>query len=318
MHLWEEAATIEIFGVSVYRFGFFIALGMIAAAVVIGFLSWAKRCSKGTTPLLLLLSIVLGALFSRLGFCLMNQELGKMMPISSWFNITGGGWSMVGLVGGTMLAAWLAGKITGQKAGITLDIAACAIPVFMALERIGEDCIEEFDYSRALDSGFLNGTFLTFSDEYGATYLATNRLATIVMLVIFVLLMADMIRNKRDGDTCIMFLMFFGACSVILESLRYDRFLSITFVGLQQVLSAVMLLIGILAAAKRNRKKNRGLATAAIVSVFMAAGIGIGLEFALDRTNMNKILIYVIFIVVISVPVVLGMMLRDRRSADNV
>ncbi len=316
MNLWDEAEKINILGLEVYRYGFFVALGMIAAAAVIGFLCYAKTCKKGTAPVLLLLSILFGTVFSRLGFCLMNQELGFMMPVSSWFNITGGGWSMIGLVGGVMLAGWIAGKVTGQHAGITLDIAACALPLFLALERIGEDCIPDFNYSRALDSTFLNNTFLTFSDEYGACYLATRRLAAIVMVILFIILLIDLMHLKRDGNTCLEFLMIFGAASIILESLRYDRFLSITFVGLEQVLSAVILFIGVTIPAVRCGKKAKGLAVAAPLSVLLAAGIGVALEFALDRTSFNKILIYVVFVLVITVPVILGMKLRKLQGRE--
>ena len=313
MRLWEEAEKISVFGVELYRFGFFVALGMAAAAAVIAMLSWLKRCEKGTAPLLTLLSLVLGAFFSRLGFCLLNQELGHMMPLRSWGMITGGGWSMVGVVGGTMLAAWAAARLTRQRSGKLLDMAACALPAFLALERIGEDRIPDFDYSRVLDSTFLNDTFLTFSD-YDGYYLATCRLAALLMPVLFLILIADMIRNKRDGDTCLLFLLLFGAVTVLLESLRYDRFLSISFVGLEQILAAVMMLIAIAVLAKRGWKRSRGLAISALIAMFAAAGIAIGLEFALDRTNMNKLLIYTIYVLVMFTPAVLALLLRKKAD----
>lgn len=314
MNLWDEAEKISLLGLDIYRFGFFVALGMAAAAAVIAFLNWAKRCERGTAPLLMFLSLVLGGVCSRLGFCLMNQEIGEMMPVSSWLAITGGGWSMMTLVGGVMLAAWITAKITRQKAGQMLDIAACALPVFMVLERIGEECIPDFDYSRPLETALLKDTFLSFSDLYEAQYLATWRLAAIVMAALFVILMIDQIRSPRHGDTCLLFLLLFGAASVILESLRYDRFLSITFVGLEQVIAAVMLFIGVAVLAARNRKHRKRLALAALISVAAAVGIAIGLEFALDRTTVNKILIYAVFILVIFTPAVLGMILRKQRS----
>ena len=313
MQLWEEAEKISVFGVEMYRFGFFAALGMAAAVAVMAMLSWLKRCEKGTAPLLSLMSLVMGALFSRLGFCLLNQELGHMMPLRSWGMITGGGWSMVGVVGGTLLAAWTAALLTRQRKGKLLDMAACALPVFLALERIGEDRIPDFDYSRVLESTFLNDTFLTFSD-YDGYYLATCRLAALLMPVIFLILIWDMIRNKRDGDTCLLFLLLFGAVTVLLESLRYDRFLSISFVGLEQILAAVMMFIAIAVLAKRGWKRCRGLALASLISVFAAVGIAVGLEFALDRTNMNKLLIYTIYVLVMFTPVVLSLLLRKKAD----
>ena len=313
MNLWDEAEKIALPGLEVYRFGFYVALGMAAAAAVISFLSWAKRCNRGTAPMLLFLSLILGGVCSRLGFCLMNQEIGEVMPVNSWFRITGGGWSMMTLIGGVMLAAWITAKITRQKAGQMLDIAACALPAFMALERIGEGCIPDFDYSRPLETALLKDSFLSFSDLYDTQYLLTSRLAAIVMAALFVILLADQIRSSRHGDTCLMFLLCFGAASVILESLRYDRFLSITFVGLEQVIAAVMLFIGVAVLAARNLKHRKRLAVAALISVAAAVGISVGLEFALDRTTVNKILIYAVFILVIFTPAVLGMILRKPR-----
>ena len=167
------------------------------------------------------------------------------MPLGSWLNLAGGGWSMMGLIGGVLLAAWLTARLTRQKPGMLWDISACALPVFMAMERAGEECVPEFDYSRTLMSSFLNGTFLAFEDADGF-HLATWRLAAIVMLVLFLVLVWDLIRSPRHGNTCLLFLLLFGACSVLLESLRYDRFLSITFVGLQHVMAALYLASGVL------------------------------------------------------------------------
>ncbi len=317
MNLWEEAEKISLLGVEAYRYGFFVALGMIAAAAVIGFLSYAKKCEKGTAPLLLFLSIIMGGLISRIGFCLLNQELGFMMPLKSWFNITGGGWSMVGLVGGVMLAGWTTGKLTKQHAGVTLDIVACALPIFLALERIGEDCIPDFNYSRELESTFLNNTFLVVSNGNDTFRLATRRLTAIIMVILFIILIIDLMHLKRDGNTCLLFLMLFGAATVILESLRYDRFLRITFVGLEQILAAVMLFLGILPCALRNMKERKGLAVIAIISVFLAAGFGVGLEFALDRSNISRLLIYAVFLLVMIMPVALGLKLR-REDAKRI
>ena len=309
MNLYEEAEKFRIFGFEGYRYGFFVMLGMMAAAAAITFLCWAKRCERGTAPLIVFLSLLTGGLFGRIGFCLMNRELGAMMPLPSWLKITGGGWSMSGLVIGVLLAGWAASLITKQKAGKLLDISVCALPLFMTLERAGEGSIPEFDYSRELSTDFLKGTFLSFSDDYGF-YLATWKLASIVMLILFPILIRDVIRSKKDGDTCLLFLLLFGSCSVILESLRYDRFLSISFVGLEQVLAAVFLAAGVILAALKAEEQRNTLRAAAIISVLLAVAIAVGLEFALDRTTFSKIVIYAAYILVMAVPAALGLMLR--------
>lgn len=315
MPLYEEAAKISLAGLEIYRFGFFAMLGMLAAAAVTGFLCWAKRTRKGTGPLLLLTSLVLGGLFSRIGFCLMDlEELGTFFPLKYWIRFTGGGWSMMGLVGGVMLAGWVTAKITRQKAGLILDISACALPAFMALERAGEGGVPDFDFSRRLSGTFLNGSFLTFSD-YDGSYLATWKLTAIVAAVLVLVLIWDLTRSRKDGDTCILFLLLFGGCSVLLESLRYDQFLTVhSFVGLQHVLAAVILAIGLLILYFRADRRQKKLGLAGVISVFAAAAIAVGLEFALDRTTFNKLLIYIAYLAVMAVPVTLGILLRSREK----
>lgn len=315
MPLYEEAAKISLAGLEIYRFGFFAMLGMLAAAAVTGFLCWAKRTRKGTGPLLLLASLLLGGLFSRIGFCLMDlEELGTFFPLKYWIRFTGGGWSMMGLVGGVMLAGWVTAKITRQKAGLILDISACALPAFMALERAGEGGVPDFDFSRRLSGTFLNGSFLTFSD-YDGSYLATWKLTAIVAAVLVLVLIWDLTRSRKDGDTCILFLLLFGGCSVLLESLRYDQFLTVhSFVGLQHVLAAVILAIGLLILYFRADRRQKKLGLAGVISIFAAAAIAIGLEFALDRTTFNKLLIYIAYLAVMAVPVTLGILLRSREK----
>ena len=217
---------------------------------------------------------------------------------------------MMGLVAGVLLAAWLTARITRQQAGLMWDMAACALPLFMALERAGEGCVPEFDYSRPLMTEFLNNSFLTYSEADGF-HLMTWKLAAIVMLALFPILIWDMTRaRRRDGDTCLLFLMLFGACSVILESLRYDRFLSVTFVGLEHVMAAVYLAAGVILLAWRAKQPQRKLAVASVCCVLAAVGIAVGLEFALDRTGFNALIIYLGYMLIMAVPVALGCRLR--------
>ena len=220
---------------------------------------------------------------------------------------------MMPLVGGVLLAAWISAKITGQKPGMLLDMAACGLPGFMALERVGENCIPDFDYSRPLESTFLNGTFLAY-EEFGSWYLATCRLAAIVMLILYAVMMWDMIRAKKDGDTCLLFLLLFGGGSVLLESLRYDSFLSLHFIGLEHVLAAIILAAGVFILAGRSWRLRKKLSLAAMISVVISIAAAVGIEFALDRTDISRVLLYAVYLAVMAVPVVLGIVLRKDRQ----
>ncbi len=274
---YEEAARITLAGgIEVYRFGLFVLLGTAAAAAVAGFLCWAKRTRKGTAPMLVLLSMLLGGACSRIAFCLMDlEEVGTFFPLKYWLRLTGGGWSMMGLIAGVLLAARLTAALTRQKAGLLMDIAACALPGFMLAERLGEGGVPEFDYSRRLSTALLNNTFLTFSD-YDGWYLATWKLAAIVMGILIPVLILDLARSRRDGDTCLLFLLLFGGCSVLLESLRYDHFLTVhSFVGLQHVLAAVILAAGVYTLCARTADRKARLLPGALGGAVFAAALSL-------------------------------------------
>lgn len=76
-------------------------------------------------------------------------------------------------------------------------------------------------------------------------------------------------------------------------------------------MAAVYLGIGVIILAARAGKRQKKLGMVAVVSVFLAAGIAIGLEFALDRTGIHALLLYGIYLLVMAVPVALGIRLRS-------
>lgn len=311
MGLSEETVCFEIAGVPVYAFGLCCAAGALAGLVVILLLSRKTACPKGTGVLTAFFGILFGFVFGRLGFCLMNQELGAVMPLWSWVRIDCGGFSMMGVIVGGIIAALLSSSIAHIKPGRILDFISCALLAFAVIERFGERFVADFDMSRPLESTFLKGTFLYFEGEYDA-YLATYYLQSFAALILLVVMIIDGNRNGWRGETFILFLILYGAALAILESLRYDRHLSITFVGLQHVLAAVMMAAGVFTAAIRCWKSERGLAIAAVAAMVITAGGSIALEFAIDRTNFNRIVIYVIMLALLSVPSALGIIIRGR------
>jgi len=311
MNLLEEAVIIEVFGVKVYAFGLYVMLGTICSMITLGLLAKAFQMKPGTAPLAALLAMVIGIICSRLTFCLLNQELGQMTPVSFWPQLAGGGWSMFGLIGGVFLGGWAASRIMKEKTAKVLDILSVSLLPTVVAERIAENRIEDFDISRALDSPLLANSFLAVGEDEPC--LATYYVAAAAALVLFVILLFRISRQKAEGDTVIAFLLLFGAGAIVLESLRYDRFLSISFVGLQQILAAVMLAVGVVLAFVRGRKRKPRLAIAALFSVPLMIGIVLGLEFALDRTTWNKMLLYAIMILTVAAPALMGLRLLNRE-----
>lgn len=307
MNLLEEAVIIDVFGVKVYAFGLYVMLGTICSMITLGMLAKPFRLKPGTAPLTALLAMVCGIICSRLTFCLLNQELGQMTPVSFWPQIAGGGWSMFGMIGGVFLAGWAASRIMKESTAGILDILSVSVLPVIIAERLAENRIEDFDISRPIDSGLLAGSFLAVGEDEPC--LATYYIAAAAALVLFVFLLIRICRERKAGDTVTAFLLLFGAVTVVTESLRYDRFLSISFVGLQQIMAAVMLAAGVGIAFARGKKRQPRLAAAAMLSLILMVGIVLGLEFALDRTTWNKLLIYAIMILTVAAPAVMGLKL---------
>ena len=312
MSLLEEAVIIEVFGVKVYAFGLYVMLGAICSMITLGLLTRSFRLKPGTASVSALLAMVFGIVCSRLTFCLLNQELGRLTPVSFWPQLAGGGWSMFGLIGGVFLGGWIASRLMKEKTARIMDIISVSVLPVVIAERFAENRIEDFDISRALDSELLANSFLAVGEDEPC--LATYYLAAAAALVLFVILLIRIQKSRDEGNTAIAFLLLFGAGAIVLESLRYDRFLSISFVGLQQIAAALMLAIGVFLAWKRERKSKPGLALAALISLPLMVGIVLGIEFALDRTVWNKMLLYAIMILTVAVPAVLGLRLLNNAK----
>ena len=316
MNLIEEAVIIEVFGIRMYAFGAYVALGVLFAVLSLCVTGRCFSFKKGTALLTACLSILSGFLCSRATFCLLNRELGHMTPLSFWPQVSGGGFSMFGLIGGVMAGGFVSARIMREDAGRVLDAVCLAVLPMIAAERLGESRIEDFDISRPLDTPLFSRSFLAVGEDEPC--LATYYVAAAVAVILFVVLAVRMTRKNKGGNLTIAFLLLFGAASIITESLRYDRFLSVSFVGLQQIAAAMTLGLGVVLAVKYGNRPKSILVVAALISLPVMVLAVIGLEFALDRTTWNKLLIYAGMIISVAVPAALGLRLLNKKDEGNV
>ena len=309
----EDAVKNFFLGVEVYTFGLYAALGMALAMILLALLLRRAKWRKGTAALAGCLAIGLGFLLSRLFFGLMDQNLGQAMPLWAMLRFNSGGYSMTGALLGACMGAIAAARLTKQSAPRLLDFLAPPLLLFVACERLGEGFIEDFGISRSLTDTLLQGTFLAVKGDYSwrlCTYLVESFAALVLCLV----LLRDLAGNRRAGDTFLLFLLLYGACQVLMESLRYDQHMTVkAFVKLQQIIAMMFLGAGVIALAIRRWKERRGLALIALISVAVAVGLGVAIEFMIDRTQISHYILYLAFAIVLAVPVWLG--IRLRREA---
>ena len=312
MGLWEDAPKVFFLGVQVYAFGLYAALGAAAALIALALLIRRSKMKAGTAPLTGVLALICGFAVSRLLFCGLDRNLGGAVPLSGVLMVTGGGYSMMGAILGASIGALLSAKLTKQSAAKLLDCLAPALLLFIACERLGEGYVDDFGVSRPLVGELLKGSFLAVEGEYDWR-LATYLLESFIALILAVVTIRDLGHARRAGDTYLLFLLLFGASQVIMESLRFDQHMHLSFVGMQQVIALLLLIAAVAVLAIRRWKEQRKLAALAVSVLPLVAAIGVGLEFAIDRTRINRYLIYLAFALVLSVPVYLGLRLRKGK-----
>ena len=314
MYLWEEADYISFRGLQVYTYGLACALGAAVMMALLAYLARRKKLAQGAAVLTGVCAMVLGAFFSKLFFALFSFNvdapfLGKMHPAL----FSGGGYSMFGALCGGFVGAFLAGKILKEKVLGYLDVFAAASLGFVFFARLGEMLYPEFagfGVSRPLIYEFTAAWPIAVSDGT-ESYLATYLLEAFAALVLLVILLLDLGKQNRAGNTFVLFLLLFGAFQIILESLRYDRHMSYSFVRMQQVLSILTLLGGLLLASWRG-KKSHGRMWLLAGMMLLISGVGVGLEFAIDRTEINRYVLYAVYVLVVAAPMYLGIRLRKE------
>ncbi len=298
---------IEHIETDIHIWGIYCAVGALCALAAIAIYCASRNMKKGSASVLGLFSIICSAVFSRALFCIYTTLTSTRMPLAAWFQTGDGGWTMTGMIGGALLAAYISARTTGEKPLRMLDAVSVALPLLMMAERLGEGRLDEmFNYNHLLFKGKLDQGFLTVLDEETGKYIiATYRIDAILCMILFIVLAVGMLSGKRrDGDLWVRFMTLAGAGCVLGESLRTDEFLVYSFVRIEQVLGALLLLGGVIAAGKQAGKSGRKLYATALINMALTVAECIGIEFVVDRTQMDRGIMAGIMTAALSIPAI--------------
>lgn len=311
----DEAAYFLLGNIKIYYYGLHIALGALAAVIVLALCCRARRMPAGAALLYAVLAMPLGVACSRVLFCLLDGRFRGIFSLRVMLCFWGGGHSMVGALLGAALAAVIAAKILAVPARRMLDMMAPALLVFIASARVGEQYTEMLGRSRALVSEVWRQGWLVTGDEY-ALYLKTYVLEALCALILAVTLLPGLLHGKRDGDTLLSAMLLFGCTQVLWESLRFDAHMRESFVSLQMLLYAVMFAAALLIFARRYAKRlGHGWPVwLALGVIALVAGGVIGLEFMIDRSGISRFLLYVPYVLLLALPAVCGFVFKKRSN----
>ena len=312
--MYTQAATFVILGQSVYIYGLFLSVACLLAGSLL-LMKTRKTTSrqKNAAALTCLLSPMLGLFFARLVYVAAEVNFAPFLSFQNAVNLRLGGLSMYGALIGAVLGALISARLGGLKKAEWLDMITPSLFLFIAVARLGEQ-YTTLGISRPLVTGVLDHTFLAVRDEFDAylrTYLLENAAAIILCAACFVYNK----KQRRAGDVFLFGALLFGASQTLFESLRFDAHIRFSFIGLHQVLSAALFSGVMISLAVRliKQKTHQRLAIISLSLILPVLGAIIGIEFMIDRSQVNKWLSYAIYAAVLLIPCCLGLSMLKRE-----
>ena len=116
-------------------------------------------------------------------------------------------------------------------------------------------------------------------------------------------------RERRPGDVLLKGMLLFGCTQVLWESLRFDSHMRFSFISMQMGIAALLFAIPLIIFAARCGKKP--LIITVIVIALVVGGV-VGIELMIDRTDVSNVLLYAAYVILLSVPVILGFCWKRR------
>lgn len=288
----------------------------VALAAAIALLWLGKRIGADACLRFSMLAVPLGFIGARLFFCLVNAgfvfaQYGALFPLRVWQ----GGFAMFGGIGGVALAAKLSAKRVGMTTPKLLDAVCAPGMLFIGIERLLERFSGEGhgDYAEQV---FLQRFPFSVQNVWGEWYLSVFLLeALAAFIILFILIRYE---PKRDGNRALLMMILFGASQTLLESLRRDEFLRWGFVRVSQLAALALLVISLAILSVRTLRANgkRLHVTLSWLGAFLCAGVGIAMEFAVDKSPLPNLACYGIMGLAIAgiAAIALRLLFKDNKT----
>ena len=280
-----------------YTWGAVIAAAALVSLLLMHGIGKKRGLKAGATAVFGVLAIPLCVLAGRAGYYLFNLNHLQVLGIP-FLDMRNGGLMLYSAMAGGLLAAFLAGRITGTSFAKVADCAAAPAALMIAAGRFAEyltgagygfPVYDWFDIENTYGRSFIaweepeilcRFPFAVQDGFYGDWVFAINFLEGLAALAFLVILLRT--KTRREGGAAVLLLMMYAACQVVFESMREDEVLKLNFMKVSQLLSALVLL-GALILCLRRAKSGRRTASARIALLFLFALIATAMEFALEQ-----------------------------------
>jgi phosphatidylglycerol:prolipoprotein diacylglycerol transferase len=313
--MYEDALAFPLFGTQIYAYGLAVMLGCWLGLGLLIFMSRRQPQEKKAAAYAGVLMIPLGFILARLMYCLLDPAFAPLLSVRNILDIRTGGYAMYGALIGAAAAVLIGARLAGVRTNRMLDLLSPALLAFLVPARLGEG-FTALGISRPLTTDWLAGSFLAMQDDYDA-YLRTYLLEALIAALLLFILLRFLSSKPKDGQTFMFFCLLYGITQTLMESLRYDGHLRYSFIGVQQVLSAALFSIALAVMAARLLKKTQGshhlLPILSLALIPLILGAIIGVEFLVDRSELGKLFSYGLYVLVLSVPAALGLLMLKQE-----
>lgn len=299
------ASSFTLLGITIYWYGLYLMIGTLFTLTI--FLVTAKNNALYEKALPIAACMLpLALVFSRLLYCLSDSSFAAIANLSNAFRLSTGGLSMFGAIFGMFLAIYIITARQKENRARLLDCFSPSLMWFIFFERLGER-FTALGISRPLVTGLLDNTIFAFRDTYDV-YLKTWLLEAACALALFIILYRMLRRTHNDGDVFIHGMLLFGMTQVLFESLRYDGHMRFSFVGVQQILAVLIYGIAVIIMCKRANKVRPSSKLPFVTVLLLAIAIvgGLGIEFLIDRSAINKAILYALYALLLLIPAYLS------------
>ncbi|MDD4079850.1 MAG: prolipoprotein diacylglyceryl transferase [Eubacteriales bacterium] len=312
--MYPDTLAFPFLGTEIYAYGLCLLAGTFLGLGILYRLS-RKRNLMPAAALTGFLALPLGLILARLLFVFGDPIFRPYLSFANIFNLRTGGFAMYGALAGAVLGALFSARANRVKAARVLDILAPALMAFLIPARLGEG-FTVLGISRPLTTPWIAGSFLARREPFEA-YLRTYALEAFVALVLLIILLFALKRYRRPGNVFLMGCLLYSITQTLMESLRFDGHLRLSFVGIQQVLSAVLFSAALIVLAVRALKKPGGKALPVLSLILLPLIIAgaIAVEFMIDRSPIGKLPAYGLYLLLLAIPLGLGMLLFRREGA---
>lgn len=288
--------------VVIYGWGLAAALGALLAYALLMRCTRRAGLGKSMAQRLMLWAMPLGLLFARLVYCLVRYEQVFYDPLEGCFlglmpliHIDQGGLSIMGMLLGVFLAAFVVSKLAGQPFSALADAMALPLALFCAIALMGQILGGE-GYGGDVAEPRWQFFPIAVQNVFGEWSVAVFMLQGLATLLIGGLLILLGKGPRKPGDMALYFLIFFCAAQVFFESLRRDNYLRLEangFIRVTQVMAMTVLLAVVVLLTVRSIRAGRALVSilADWLALVIAIAAAVGAEFY-EKIDLPMMLLF--------------------------